>query len=457
MTRVSMVLLALATWGTCLPLLAAEELAQPAKEVKLPAVGRAVDLQTAWQAALAADPTLASASANRDVAAENIAITRARLLPQVSLQSINQRLQQTTEGSGVTSDFSGRSINTQLMLRQGVYRPRDRIGLEIATRQAELGELGLVQAKSDLWMRTAWAWVDVLAAQSQRELHTRMLQAGTVWVDQENARFRSGEGTRDAVAEATAQRASMKSRLTETGLDLQGKLQAFDLLTHLGATDITNHRLTTSPGLLGEPEEGLIERMLASNPELAAARANEAVSDRRLAQVGADHLPTLDIVGGASKAQNDSTTTLGTRYRNWQLGLHLVIPIYSGGGVDASQRQATAALTAAAADRAAVVQRLRTQFASHWNAQAGLRERWLGAQELVLAAREQRRATELSVMKGLKTRADLSHLESLLAQRESDVVDVISQILKKQAQLLSLLPTSDPAWNRWAQSFSGGR
>jgi len=412
----------------------------------------AVDLPSAWQAALMSDPTLASAIANRDAASENIAIARARLLPQVSLQSTIQSLEQTTVQAGHSSDFSGRASSAQLTLRQSVYRPRDWRGLEAAKSQAEFGESKLLAVQSDLWNRTAAAWVDVLTAQALRDLFTRTLEAATVQAEQEERRFRAGEGTRDAVVEAAAQRNAARARLAEVGLDLKAKVQAFNLLTRLGVAGLEDQRLPTVAvlRLLPEAEQEMLDRILTVNPDLAAARANEALSERRLAQASADHLPTLDVVGAVNRAENDSTNTLGARYRNVQLGVQVVIPIFSGGGVNASQRQAAAAHVAATADRDAVAQRLRVQFAIDWSSQAGLRGRAMAAMELVQAALEQRRAVELSVKKGFKTWADVSNVNQMLVRRESDVVDAIGLLLKTQARLLSLLPAADPAWDRWA-------
>ncbi|MDE2212314.1 MAG: TolC family protein, partial [Betaproteobacteria bacterium] len=53
---------------------------------------RAMPLEAAIAAAEKNDPSLASAQANRDAAFENIAIARARLLPQTSVQSLVQKL-----------------------------------------------------------------------------------------------------------------------------------------------------------------------------------------------------------------------------------------------------------------------------------------------------------------------------------------------------------------------------
>ena len=418
--------------------------------IALPAV--AVDLPTAWQAALASDPTLASAAANRDVAFENIAIARARLLPQVTLQSTVQQLRQTTTQGNVPSDFAGQLKSIQLSLRQGVFRPRDWAGLDAAGFQAAFGDSKLAAAQSDLWNRTAVVWIEVLAAQSLRDLYTRALEAAIVWDQQEQKRFRVGEGTRDAMAEAAAQRGVVRARLAEATLDLQAKVRAFNQLTRLGVASLEGYQMPITPGpdQILEPEQVLLDRILASNPELAAARAVEAVSERRLAQAKSDHLPTLDVVGSLNRAENDTPNTLGTKYRNALLGVQLVIPIFAGGSISALQRQAAAAYVAASADREAVAQRLRVQFFSDWNAQAGLHERASGARQLVQAAREQRRAIELGVKKGIKTLGDLGNVDQLLVRRESDVVDAVAQLVKAQARLLSLLPIADPAWNQWA-------
>lgn len=417
----------------------------------------AVDLPMALQAALASDPTLASAAANRDAAAEGVALAGARLLPQLSLQYTTQHLEQTTKQANGSSEFLGRTESAQLSLRQGLYRPRDWVGVDIARQQSELGSFRHAAAQSDLWTRTVAAWIDVLAAQAVRDVYVRTLASATLSAEQEQRRFGAGEGTRDAMVEAAAQRAGVRAQLAEAGLDLRSKLQAFNLLTRLGVLAFDTYQLpaVTRLGLLPEFEQALLDRILATNPDLAAMRAAEAVSERRLAQASADHLPTLDLIGAVNRAQNDSTNTLGARYHNTQIGVQLVVPIFAGGGVNAAQRQAAAAYVAAQADREAMVQRLRTQFVSDWNAQTALRERGEAAGGLVEAAREQRWAIELGIKKGLRTWAEFGAADQSLARRESDLVSLTGQLIKTQARLLSLLPATDSAWDRWALAVSG--
>ena len=164
-------------------------------------------------------------------------------------------------------------------------------------------------------------------------------------------------------------------------------------------------------------------------------------------------LPTLDLVASASSAQNDSTNTLGYRYTNRQVGAQLVVPLFSGGGMEASRRQAYASYEASVADRESLLMRIETQFMGDWASQAGLLERTQAARSLVVAAQEQRRAAELGLAKGLRTWTELSNADLLLARRSSDLVNLQVTLFKTQARILSLLPVQVPAWDEWVKSL----
>ena len=421
--------------------------------VALPAA--AVDLSTALSSAQAADPTLGSALANRDAAAENIPIARARLLPQLSLQSTDQQLRQSTATSLGPSEFDGRTASKQLSFRQALFRPRDWAGLTIGKLQAEYGEYKLVTAQADLWNRTVTAWIDVLGAVALRDAYARAVASAQAAADQEKKRFQGGDGTRDAMAEAAAQAAQARAQLADAEVALQARRVAFQLLTRLEATGFEAYRMPDPSGLVlaVESEQSAVQRVLDMNPDLMGARASEMISERKVSQASSDHLPTLDMIGSVAEAKNDSPTSLGTRYRNKQLGLQLVIPIFQGGGVVASVRQATDFYTAAVSDREALEQKLRTQVSGDWGTMVGLRERIGAAQELVAAAREQRRAAQSGIRVGVKTWSDAGAADQLVARRETDLIGLVTNFVKIQARILSLLPIAAPEWDQWTRSL----
>jgi len=58
----------------------------------------------------------------------------------------------------------------------------------------------------------------------------------------------------------------------------------------------------------------------------------------------AGHKPTLDVVAQWARTNSDSVTSVNSRYDNKTLGLQLSVPLYAGGYVNSTVRQAVAAL-----------------------------------------------------------------------------------------------------------------
>jgi len=410
-------------------------------------------IQSAW----ANDAALQSAAANRVVAKENVNIAMSRLLPQATLQgsqsSLSQTTTQTTTLGPQASSFKGDSYNYSVSVRQGVLRPRDWAGLSLGRQQAYYGEVKFQSAKADLWSRTSAVWLDLLAAHSLKLAYEKSIKTVTESAKQEKIRFEKGDGTRDNMIEAQAQELQAKAWLTDAELNLQSKIQAFKLLTNLEPRDWSTRKLPEESKVIFKNEDRVLflERILEGTPELLAARAVEKINQLKIDQSYYDHLPTLDVYGQASRAQNDTTNTLGYHYQNQQVGIQFSLPLYAGGGLEATKRQAVASYEASIGDRESLQMRIESQFVSDWAIQAGLSEKASAARALVFSAQEQKRAAELGVQKGQKTWTDISNAEMLLARRMADLVNVQLSLYKIQARILSLLLSDDPAWQAWIE------
>lgn len=412
-------------------------------------------LVDAVTAAQARDPGLQSASFNREAARQNIWIAGARLLPSISYQESRQNTNQTTTQETTLGpqarDFVGQSFNKQVSLRQGVIRARDVEGYRQGHMQAEYGEQKYISAQSELWSRTAAAWLDVLAARSMVEVYSRAVKSVAESSRQESRRYDLGDGTKDTRAEAVAQLTQARAMLLDAELSLKARERAYELLTALPSEALGRRHLPPETATRLEPNQRdeLWALVLSSAPELHAAQTAQNISLSRANQALYDHLPTLDLVASASSAQNDTTNTLGYRYTNRQVGAQLVVPLFSGGGMAATRRQAYATYEASVADRESLLMRIETQFMGDWASQAGLLERTLAARSLVTAAQEQRSSAELGLAKGLRTWTDLSNADMLLARRFSDLINLQVTFFKTQARILSLVPVQTPAWQEW--------
>jgi len=410
-------------------------------------------------AAQGRDPALQSASLNREAARQNIWIAGSRLLPQLSYQQLQQNTNQTTTQDTTlgpqSRDFVGQSYNKQVNLRQGIFRPRDVEGYRQGHMQYSYGEQKYISAQADLWSRATGAWLDVLAARRMVEVYLVAVKSAGESSLQEVKRYKVGDGTKDSRAEAAAQFAQAKAMLLDAELNLKARERSYTLLTGLAPDSLAKRKLPIESAASFEDarRDELWGLVLSSAPELGAAQAAQDVSLSRANQALYDHLPTLDLVASSSSAQNDSTNTLGYRYTNRQVGAQLVVPLFSGGGVDAGRRQAYASYEASVADRESLLMRMESQFMGDWAAQAGLLERARAARSLVLAAQEQRSGAELGLAKGLRTWTDLSNADLLLARRSSDLVGLQVALFKTQARILSLLPVQVPAWDEWVRSL----
>jgi protease secretion system outer membrane protein len=420
-----------------------------------PQIASAQALSDAVAAAQGRDPALQSAGYNRDAARENIWIAGARLLPQVSYQETRQNTNQTTTQNTALGpqarDFAGQSYNKQLTLRQGIVRPRDVEGYRQGHMQAEYGDKKYVSAQADLWSRTASAWLDVLAARALVDSYSAALTSVGEWSRQETRRYELGDSTKDSRAEAAAQFAQARATLLDAEMNLKARERAYELLTGMAADSLGKRRIPNESSTFWESgkRNDLWSQILASAPELQAAQAAQDVSRSRANQSLYDNLPTLDLVATSTSAQNDTANTIGYFYTNRQVGIQLVVPLFSGGAMLASRRQAYAGYEASAADREALLMRIETQFTTDWAGQFGLLERAKAARSLVEAAIERRRAAQLGLAKGLRTWAELSNAELLLARRSSDLAGLQVALFKTQARILALLPVQSPEWESW--------
>jgi outer membrane protein TolC len=414
----------------------------------------ATDLAATLAAVEQRDPALASARANRDAAAEGGPLARSRLMPQAAIEIGARRLDQTTWQQGFfgeqRSDFDGPAGSRALTLRQAVYRPRDWIGIDIGDAQARIGEFRLASSWSTTWARSAIQWLEVLGAQAQRNALAELVAAAERIQAQAQARLAVGESTRDAAAEAAAQLAVARARLREGEFTLAARQQAFALATGLPPPAAPQWRLPQElpvlPWTLPSEAEAAV---LAANPELRAAAETATIGERRLAQARADHLPAIDATAVLSSSESDSASTVGSRFRTAQVGIQVSIPLYTGGGLSAAQRQAAAFASAAASDREAFEQQLRLRTQLQWSVEAGLRDRTGADLQMVASAREQLRGAEAGLQRGQRSVADVASAAAQVADRENELAARRVATMVAQLQLLALLPTADAAWSAW--------
>lgn len=79
---------------------------------------------------------------------------------------------------------------------------------------------------------------------------------------------------------------------------------------------------------------------LANNPELAAQHHSLDAAQERIEQARAGHMPKVSLYASAGRQKSNSEATFDQHYVTNSIGLQLSVPIFAGGGVSATVRQA---------------------------------------------------------------------------------------------------------------------
>jgi protease secretion system outer membrane protein len=85
-----------------------------------------------------------------------------------------------------------------------------------------------------------------------------------------------------------------------------------------------------------------LEMAVRQSPTLKARERYVEAARLGVRRQFAGHLPRVDVVSSLSRSESDSINTIGQTQTLRSVGVQLTIPLFSGGGVDASVKQAEA-------------------------------------------------------------------------------------------------------------------
>lgn len=306
----------------------------------------AMTLAEAVEAARVHDPQFRAAGHELDAARQAIPIARASLLPQVSLSFSDAQVSGTRRfpnavGQEVTTRVDYGSPQAGLFMRMPLFNYEAWTRLDQAGAQVAGAEANHRARSLDLVDRVTSAYLQTLEARAQLTLADAELPAIEAQLQRAQQRLLRGEGTRTevAVAESTLETARVRR------VDAQEKLMlATSGLQRLTGTSPEWVRDTAADFLPRASEPVALrdwtESALTQNPVVEVRRTAVEVTRLGVRRNLAGHLPRVDIVGSVTRNRNESLSNLDQTSRLASMGVQLTIPLYSGGGVDASVRQA---------------------------------------------------------------------------------------------------------------------
>jgi len=299
--------------------------------------------------ALEQDPTYQAARAEFRARSEVLPQAKADYLPQVSFSYQYSSKYQTVNESGSipVGNYDVPGYNLSLNLTQPVYRRANLIAIDQAEVAVEQAKLALLAAEQDLIMRLSTAYLDVLAARDERDLAQAEHNAVVAQLEQAQLRFNSGLLSRADYNESRSLEALTRARL------MKAEFKYDD--ARLGVKEIVGSEVASLHGFNADfraappfPErvDRWVGAALDQNLALQAQRLSIAIAQKEVSRRGAEHLPTVDLFVSAGQQVSESTLFSDSRQdvSDYEVGLRLNVPIFSGGRTSSLVREATARL-----------------------------------------------------------------------------------------------------------------
>ncbi len=403
---------------------------------------QALGLLDAYDLALRNDPTFQAAIQEREAGEENRTISRAGLLPNLSWSYNNSRneseVTQSTAVGNVTSDRDYRSYASTLTLQQPLLDYEAYARFRQGTAQALMADERFRGKSQELAVRVLSAYSQALLAQERIELSRAQKRAFAERLQLNDRLLKGGEGTRTDVLETQA-RLSLAQAEEIEALDTQDS--ALRELEAIVGQPLQIEELAplarqfAIPPLEPNRFDTWRELAMANNPELKSQHHALDVAEYEVERKRAGHMPKVSLYASSRQTSSDSESSYNQKYDTNSVGIQVSLPLFAGGGVSASTRQAARQLSQAQyeldAQTSATLVELRKQFNLNTSGAAKVR-----AYEMaVSSATALVTATQKSVSGGERVNLDVLDAEQQLYTARRDLANARHAYLLARIQL----------------------
>ncbi|MCC2617936.1 outer membrane channel protein TolC [Aestuariibacter halophilus] len=381
------------------------------------------DLYQVYQQALAKDPTINRAKAERDAAFEGIGISRANLLPQISgsvsysdssRESLDPVVTENDDGSStlegfnvIKTDTTGVGLGLQLDL--SIYDHSNWINLGRAEKVAQQSDTQYAVSKQDLIVRTTTAYLNVLRALDSLEFVQAEKRAIERQLEQTKQRFEVGLTAITDVHEAQANydnTLAQEIRAQNTVELRREELREITGKYHDGLSVLNTERFEATRPTPADVDSwlGLAEER---NLDLMAQRLGVEIAKDDIESSRAGHYPTLGLRATASRDDDEANGVSLPKTDAHSISLTLNVPIYSGGATSARTDQARYNYVAASENMELTYRTTVRSVRSSYNDVTAAISTIRALQQAVVSAESALKATEAGFDVGTRTIVDV--------------------------------------------------
>ncbi len=311
----------------------------------LPLYGNPVNLSTAYQDAKEYDARLGAAKADNLIYKEEIGKARAQLRPSVRMNAARGRnAMQYTDLKGRTSSSFYNTVNYGVSVRQSLLNLSNFAAYKQAKAMVAKSDLDLQKEDTALIVRITEAYCNALYAEDNLDFSQTLIKAAQEQLQQAKRRFENGFATITEINEAQANYDMALADGLEIVNSVEYTRRELEHLTGNYPDEIC--KLVPEKIVLAQPEpnsvQSWIDLALAGNQDVLGGLQEIQIAKREVQKQNYSRYPTLDLIGGRNYSESENNYSIGSIYDTYSITLQLSMPIYSGGYISASKRQAHA-------------------------------------------------------------------------------------------------------------------
>ena len=409
-----------------------------------------MDLLQAYEAAKINDASIRASRAAADAGREHLPQARSQLLPSLSAnmgQNKNHLVSGVPNSLGQiqSSDTSYPSSNRTISLRQPLFRTYQMAQYRQAQAQVNDAEAALAQDEQDLAVRVCGAYFEAMLTHEQLALVLAQRAAYGTQLAAAKQALTGGSGTRTDVDEAQARLDMTVASEIEARQSIDYTLRQLQTMVNQPINALA--KLDLSRFTLADPQpnqvDAWIERLELNNRHLQSIKAQVESARNEVDKAQAGHYPTLDAVAQWSRSESENVLNVQSSYTNRSVGLQLNVPLYSGGYVNSTVRQALANLERAEqlleAARRELAVNVHKEFRGVTENMAKIRaleQAVRSADQLVLSNRK-------SLQAGSRTLVDVMNAEQQRMVTLRDIAQTRFMYLISRVRLLALTGSAD--------------
>ncbi|MCG8311791.1 MAG: TolC family outer membrane protein [Pseudomonadales bacterium] len=308
----------------------------------------AIDLAKTYELADKNDPQWSAVKHAYQAQKEGYNQTRSQLLPSLSLGA--EVAQKNTETDGGSEDDYQQQVYSA-SVSQPLFQLESWYNVKKAKATDKQADIEFEAALQSFLIRILDTYLNVLRAKETLAFTKAEESAIARQKDQTEQRFQVGLIAKTDVHEAQAAYDIAVVQRIIAERDLSLTLRSLETLTGTVIQEV-QYLAEDFPISLPQPNdiEAWVNLSLENNKSLLAAKFNENAAQYEYDAKKALHYPTLDLVGSYQKLSSDATSVIGgiesetPDTETTTIALQLNVPLYTGGLVSSSRRQAKSLL-----------------------------------------------------------------------------------------------------------------